>query len=275
MFQWYVPIVVCSATGYRCFNSALDVLPIPAPPGKYSGKERYRWRNAITSLFNSALMSVITLYCWFSHPQIWTDPMGDFPTLGGSRLRTMDLPGKSAALYRPRKSPIGYNSVVADAGLAVMSGYVLYDTYDILMYTDLSKVFALITHHVTVAVVIFMVSYETIGIGVLYIALLTEVHAIFLHSRQLLIMYGVSKSSTLYSVHKSINLVTFVVLRLVPLLFALYCFCTMINRNFFALYYILPCFSAVICTINFVLLWRLLRSDFLVTNGKDGNILED
>ena len=37
-------------------------------------------------------------------------------------LRTMDLPGKSAALYRPRKSPIGYNSVVADAGLAVMSG---------------------------------------------------------------------------------------------------------------------------------------------------------
>ncbi|XP_033627448.1 TLC domain-containing protein 2-like [Asterias rubens] len=244
MFQWYVPIVVGSAAGYRCFNSALDVLPIPAPPGKYLGKERHRWRNAITSLFNSALMSVIVLYCLFSHPQIWTDP-------------------------------IGYYSVVADAGFAVMSGYVLYDTYDILTYTDLSKVFAVITHHVIIAISLFMLSYETIGIGVLYIGLLTEVHAIFLHSRQLLIMYGISKSSTLYSVHKSTNLVTFVVLRLVPLLFALYCSCTMISRNFFALYYILPCFTAVMCTINFVLLWRLLRSDFLVTNGKDGNILED
>ena len=126
-----------------------------------------------------------------------------------------------------------------------------------------------------IAISLFMLSYETIGIGVLYIGLLTEVHAIFLHSRQLLIMYGISKSSTLYSVHKSTNLVTFVVLRLVPLLFALYCSCTMISRNFFALYYILPCFTAVMCTINFVLLWRLLRSDFLVTNGKDGNILED
>ena len=119
-----------------------------------------------------------------------------------------------------------------------------------------------------------MVSYETIGIGVLYIALLTEVHAIFLHSRQLLIMYGISKSSTLYSVHKSLNLVTFVTFRLAPLLFCCYGSYTMINKSFVILYYVLPCFTSAIFFINVVLLWRLVCSDVLVKGGKEQHILD-
>ena len=60
-----------------------------------------------------------------------SDTIGDFPTLGGSRLtgqtsivyvvmslriilRTMALPDKSAATYRPRKSPVGSPSSSRD-----------------------------------------------------------------------------------------------------------------------------------------------------------------
>ncbi len=243
MFQWFVPIAVGSAAGFQCFNSALDVLPIAAPPGKYSGKERHRWRNAATSFFNSLFMSPIVLYCLVNHSRVWTDP-------------------------------IGYYTTFADAGFAILAGYMVYDTYDILAHTDISKVYALVTHHFIIGSSMCILSYQTLAMGVIYIGLLTEVHAIFLHSRQLLIMYGIAKSSTLYSVHKSTNIVAFVALRLVPLLFCCYCSYTMINTSFTILYYVLPVFTTVIFLINLVLLWRLLCSDFLVKSGKDSHILD-
>ncbi|XP_033627447.1 TLC domain-containing protein 2-like [Asterias rubens] len=243
MFPWFVPIAIGSAAGFQCFNSALDVLPISPPPGKYSGKDRHRWRNAATSFFNSLFMSPIVVYCLINHPRVWTDP-------------------------------IGYYSTFADAGFAILAGYMVYDTYDILVHTNINKVYGLITHHFIIGSSMCILSYEKLAMGVIYIGLLTEVHAIFLHSRQLLIMYGISKSSTLYSVHKSLNLVTFVTFRLAPLLFCCYGSYTMINKSFVILYYVLPCFTSAIFFINVVLLWRLVCSDVLVKGGKEQHILD-
>ena len=121
---------------------------------------------------------------------------------------------------------------------------------------------------------LFILSIEKLVMGIIYIGLLTEVNAIFLHSRQLLLMYGVSKGSTVFNLHKMFNLVTFILLRIVPLMFT--CLCSFTVQSSLPVYlkYILPLYTSALVVINCVLLWRLLCSDFWNKDGKDNHILD-
>ncbi|XP_022103711.1 TLC domain-containing protein 2-like [Acanthaster planci] len=232
----FVTVAAAAAVGYKGFNSALDQGLVPQPPGKYASTDRHRWRNAATSCLNAAVVSVLTLHCLFSYPDAW-------------------------------HSPHSHYSELAEASLAVMTGYVIYDTWDIIMHTGLFKQWTVLLHHVIVGLVFYMLSRDRVEFGSGMIALLTEVNAVFLHSRQLLLIYGFSKSSPIYRVHRAFNLATGLFFRLVPVAYVFFMSFFIGGRGHasVALQTLLPLLTFSALVMNCMMLMRLLRSDFFST----------
>ncbi len=113
----------------------------------------------------------------------------------------------------------------------------------------------------------FLYYHQLVGYGML--ACLIEMNSVFLHGRMLFLMYGVSKESLIFRINNLLNIVTYLTFRmgcliiLVPFVMD---DCTRISVfwcNWFR-------FTAVILlVINFILFYRLIRSDFLAKRNKD------
>ena len=111
------------------------------------------------------------------------------------------------------------------------------------------------------------------GIGLL--AFILEINGIFLHIRQLLLMYGYSKTSHIYRINNAINIMTFIVFRLMACALILLWMkedCERISP--------LACFgfsvvSSVLLVINVILFYRLIKSDFFSRNLKSGQDYSD
>ncbi|XP_038077055.1 TLC domain-containing protein 2-like [Patiria miniata] len=235
MSSFFIPLAVVSSAGFQCFNSALDLGYVPLPPGKYASTDRHRWRNAATSCFNGVVVSALVVYCLFVHPESWHEPQT-------------------------------YYSVLAEACLSIISGYLVYDTWDIVIHTGLVKKWTVLLHHIIVAFLFYMLCRERLEIGSCIISLLTEVSAIFLHSRQLLLIHGFSKSSPVYRVHKLFTIVTGVSCRLVPVAYVCYLsFFRMQPEMPVMLAVALPLLTLAVLVINCTMITRLIRSDFLST----------
>ncbi|XP_022103748.1 TLC domain-containing protein 2-like [Acanthaster planci] len=243
MIRSFIPITVASALGYKCFNLLLD-FDILSPPNKYAGKERHRWRNAATSLVNAVIVAALVMYCLFTQPELWSEPVTHY-------------------------------AVSVEVTFAVVSGYLIYDTYDLLTHNGFGKVWALFVHHTIMTSTFFVMSIEHKAMGILTLGLLSEINAIFLHSRQLLLMHGFSKDTLIYGVHRLFNLATYILLRLAPLIYATYCsyFTTQHLPAYLAA--VLPFMTTAITVINFVLLWRLICSDFLSKDGKHRHVMDN
>ena len=127
---------------------------------------------------------------------------------------------------------------------------------------------------IQVTIVYYMLSVERVALGACMISLLTEISAIFLHSRQLLLMYGFSKRSLVFGVHRILNLGTFTLLRLVPMVYATYCSYTARGLSVY-LGTILPFLTTSTLVINFFLLWRIFCSDIRSRDGKDSHVMDN
>ncbi|XP_038056657.1 TLC domain-containing protein 2-like isoform X2 [Patiria miniata] len=162
--------------------------------------------------------------------------------------------------------PHVYYTEIAEISVAIGTGYFLYDTWDILRNTGIFKKWTVLLHHVIVALSYYVMSTWKAEMGIAIISLLPEISAIFLHSRQVLLIYGFSKDSAFYRVHRVFNLLTGISCRLVPIVCACYLTATGNHpelHSFFVL--LLPLMPPVILAINCTMLWRLLHSDFLST----------
>ena len=93
-------------------------------------------------------------------------------------------------------------------------------------------------------------------------ATIIEYNNIFLHGRMLLLMYGVSKASTLYRVNNGLNLLTFVSNRLVMLIIMVRMASEDCDRMtpFWCRWVSLV--LVVLLLTSVVLFYRLLKSDF-------------
>ncbi|XP_038056639.1 TLC domain-containing protein 2-like [Patiria miniata] len=238
MIRSYIPISVASAFGFQCVNFLFnyDLPLIPSPVGKFADKERYRWRNAGTALVSDFIISGIVIYCLYSQPGLWSDPVRHY-------------------------------AVSVEVCFAVLSGFYMHETYDLLTHNPLFKDWLLVFHHGIVISTFFMMSIEHIAMGILTINLLNEVNAIFLHSRKLLLMHGVSKHSFSYGVHVLLNLGTFFVLRLIPLAFAVYHSFTQPMPYYLEI--VMPCMTTGVAIVDVLQLWSLIRSD-LLSKARDG-----
>ena len=123
-------------------------------------------------------------------------------------------------------------------------------------------------------VVLYMLSVERLAMGTALITLLFEVSAVFLHSRQLLLMYGFSKHSGVFSVHRILNLASFVMFRLAPISYSTYISFTYPYLPTY-LAVITPVLMSTIVVFNCVLLWRILCNDFLTKDVQDNHIMDN
>ena len=102
-------------------------------------------------------------------------------------------------------------------------------------------------------------------------ATIIEYNNIFLHGRMLLLMYGVSKASTLYRVNNGLNLLTFVSNRLVMLILMVRMASEDCDRMtpFWCTWVFLV--LVVLLLTSVVLFYRLLKSDFWSKSDKGGH----
>ncbi|XP_038059303.1 TLC domain-containing protein 2-like [Patiria miniata] len=224
-------VVAGSALTFQAFNRALDRLPRRyGPCGKYSDTDKHKWRNAATSLLNSFVMSVLVTTCFYWYPGLWND----------------------MAKYSTQLGEITY---------AVLVGYYMYDFYDLVVYSKFSAIWPLLGHHLTGIFLLALVNAYQQGMGVILVALLCEVNAVFLHLRQLLLMHGVPRQSILFRVVKIVNLATFVIFRLIPMVYSGYC--TLVFDMAVILAVITPLCNVAIVTVNIVLFRRVVYNDFI------------
>ena len=111
----------------------------------------------------------------------------------------------------------------------------------------------------------FLWRQSLLGYGL--ISTLVEVNGIFLHLRQLLLLYGVQKHSKLYQINLIINITTFAVLRVGVLIIME--ICLIYDRYQMPLWVsnLMLFATLVIIVINVILLRRIIQSD--VVNASD------
>ena len=111
-----------------------------------------------------------------------------------------------------------------------------------------------------------------LGYGI--ISSLIEFNGIFLHGRQLLLMYGFSKTSLVYKANRFLNILTYVIFRLGILCMLFLFIADDCGRLTPFLCYGFHLADAILLVINVILFYRLIKSDFLGKEHKDdGNIL--
>lgn len=100
------------------------------------------------------------------------------------------------------------------------------------------------------------------------IGLLVEVNSVFLHGRKLLQQTTSGSHHPLYGFTIAGNILTFIVFRLVVLVFLFHA--VYVNRSLFPMIYKLVLSLAVpfVGVVNVILFWRLIRNDYRRHNAK-------
>ncbi len=101
-------------------------------------------------------------------------------------------------------------------------------------------------------------------------ACVIEISSMFLHGRMLLLMYGVSKSSFLFMLNNLFNIFTYLTCRIGSLVLLLYLTIDDCQRLPLFWCYWLRGSMSIVLIMSFVMLYRLIRSDFMTKRSRDG-----
>lgn len=160
-------------------------------------------------------------------------------------------------------------SVSAQGVISLSVGYFIYDLIDMAVH-DAKRSSGLLIHHCLVVSCFGLSVCTNYYQGYSLVALLVEVNSIFLHFRQLMLLYGVDKSSVTYRVNGMLNLATFVIFRVFTMggmLHWLLAHRADLSTTVFGL----GVFSLiVIMGMNFQLLYRVWKSDYKKTSQLKG-----
>jgi len=102
------------------------------------------------------------------------------------------------------------------------TGYIIHDFSDLVINERSVRIIELLFHHVMVLIAFFTTLYTHKFLGVLMCGLLMELNSIFLHSRSLLNLYGQCKTSTSFRMIALLNIITFMLFRMVISVYLLY-----------------------------------------------------
>ncbi|XP_072040083.1 TLC domain-containing protein 2-like [Amphiura filiformis] len=232
---------LASCLGFWILNKSLNInnLIIIPVPDKYAGLTRYKWRNVVGSLVHATVVSIVGAFCLYTTPQYLQDRVETHTSLG-------------------------------ELNIAITVGYLIYDTRDLLQHQGVTSTWPILLHHLTLNIIglhTFLYHQYLLGYGI--ICSLIEFNSVFLHGRQLLLMYSYSKSSGIYKINNVFNIFTYVGFRL-AIFTTLFPFIwedcgrvTPLLCNGFLLS------ATILLVINLVLFYRLIKSDFFSTNRKD------
>ncbi|ESO84684.1 hypothetical protein LOTGIDRAFT_74365, partial [Lottia gigantea] len=192
----------------------------------------WRWKNITVSLVHALISSCWAVYCFYKSPKLAEDLISTYTVLSHSLV-------------------------------AVSMGYFIYDVCDMLVYQRTRQSLELLGHHAVILVAFSISVFTRLYVGYALVSLLVELNSIFLHSRQLMQIYGFAKNNCFYRLNSVTNLGTFVVFRISVL--AWMTRWIVINRHLIPLvfYSVGSIGLAIITVMNIVLLYRLFRSDFI------------
>ncbi|XP_060550402.1 TLC domain-containing protein 2 isoform X2 [Pantherophis guttatus] len=217
-----------SVGAFRLLNTLLERLVPPPSPAQ---PVRWKWRNIWTSLAHSVLSGSWALLGFYFYP-----PMGE------------DL--------------IDQFSPSAHCLLGISIGYFVQDFLDMICNQKLQKCWELLFHHFVVIVCFGFAFLVRRFVGFAMVALLVEINSVFLHLRTILRMAGLA-NTTSFRLASLINLGTYLVFRILILAW-MSRWLALNQDNVPAVPYAMGTVGmAIMLSINIVLFYRLLRSDFL------------
>ncbi len=104
---------------------------------------------------------------------------------------------------------------------------------------------------------------------------MVELNSVFLHGRQLLLMYGFSKDSLLYKLNNVFNVLTYITLRFILGSIMLFIFLPADYEKMSRFWFWSFVLSTVtLLVINAILFYRLMRSDFLSVGYRSSDIMK-
>lgn len=157
-------------------------------------------------------------------------------------------------------------------------GYTVNDTVDMIANEWSVRIIVLLFHHLLVSIAsVYPIIIKKYG-GVVVIGFIMEFNSIFLHIRSLLNYNGSSKKQLGYKMIAMINILTFIIFRIIPNSYLVY-FC--IRAIDIMLWYEVSMLFLVIFGLlftNIILFYRLLAADGFIKNRnprfKDGFDIE-
>ncbi|TKR93343.1 hypothetical protein L596_007817 [Steinernema carpocapsae] len=197
------------------------------PPNK-----KWRISNELVSLVHSVVSGFWALYCLLILQKLIED------------LVNFDD-------YRPRLL------------LFVTTGYMIHDLVDLLINERSVRILELLFHHVIVLAAFSVYYFTGQFLGVVVCGLLMELNSIFLHSRSLMNLYGVSKKSTGFRVVALLNIASFMVFRMAVSGYLVYWQVTQAwsQKWYITLVTFIVIFS--LATTNSILCYRVMAADGL------------
>ncbi|XP_065185196.1 TLC domain-containing protein 2-like [Sycon ciliatum] len=150
--------------------------------------QEWVWKNRWISWQHAAMISVLTLYSFFSCvSEFWHDTL----------------------------VMVDYHSFMMQLTLAVSIGYFLHDLTDNLVYTFNGSLegIAVLAHHLVAIIMFGIFTWMDHYCCFIMLAIATEVNSVFLHQRKLLQLAGYEITDQVYIVNNVVNVVTFLVFR--------------------------------------------------------------
>lgn len=148
--------------------------------------------------------------------------------------------------------------------ILLSTGYLLHDLIDLLINERSLRIYELLFHHVIVLIA-FATTFVTGKFqGVVVCGLLMELNSIFLHSRSMMNLYGVDKTSPPFRIIALLNITTFMLFRIIVSGYLLYWQITNVWHMYWG--YVAVTFIVILslAITNLVLCYRVLAADGLL-----------
>ncbi|CAF3515473.1 unnamed protein product [Rotaria socialis] len=194
--------------------------------------ERHRWKqvNVVTSFIHSILSSLICIYCALENPKMLTTEMISSFTSNAYSYVSFEI------------------------------GYFIYDSMDILRKSINKQTYEYLLHHCVVIGCFGISVCRGQFIGYCVLSLFIEINSIFLHFRQLLVFWNISRKEKIFLINSFLNFITFIVFRFGIITYM--CIWLVNNRfNVLFIFYIIGQSGLLAMTIiNICLFYRLIKS---------------
>uniref|UniRef100_A0A0N4ZD10 TLC domain-containing protein n=1 Tax=Parastrongyloides trichosuri TaxID=131310 RepID=A0A0N4ZD10_PARTI len=202
------------------------------PPNK-----KWRISNEVVSLFHSILSGLWALYAILYYPDLVSNM-------------------------------VGYQHKIATYLVYMSFGYILHDLIDLIVNERSVRIIELLYHHLIVSCAFLITLTTNRFLGLVVLGLFMELNSIFLHTRSLLNLYGIKKTTVAFKLIALLNLVTFVTFRLAVSLYLLFWIVT----NFTTMHIAVGIASFIVilslAISNSILFYRVMAADGLLGKSK-------
>lgn len=193
--------------------------------------QKWKWKNTANSLLHSIISGAWSCLCFWQTPEM-------------------------------RQDLISKYTASAHGVISFSTGYFAYDLVDMLLHHRKRSSYELMIHHIFVLLCFGLSVTTRFYVGYGLVALLVEVNSVFLHTRQLMLIQGINKRDSIYRLNSTLNLVTFIVFRIMTLGWMTRWLVLHRDELTLTAFSLGSISMAVIMLMNIILFLRVLNADY-------------